>query len=63
MVTGGDTSCLSPSSELVTVVGRPGLYDFIAADVISAQLIVMVPQGLRRDCSRWEKWLPEQPAL
>lgn len=42
---GGDTPCLSPSSELVTVVGRPGLYDFAAADVIIAELIVMAPHG------------------
>lgn len=48
MVTSGDTSCLSPSSELVTVVRRPGLYGFIAADVIIAQLIVMDPQGLKK---------------
>lgn len=46
MVTSSDTSCLSPSSEPVTVVGR--LYDFIPADVIIAQLIVMAPQGPRK---------------
>lgn len=48
LVTRGDTSCLSPSSELVAVVARPRLYDFIPADVIIAQLIVMVPQGQRK---------------
>lgn len=71
---GGDTSCLSPSSELVTVVGRPGLYDFIPADVIIAQLTVMVPQGPRKlqwmgeeasrtvSCATWVLCLSHQQA-
>lgn len=38
---------LSPSSGLVTVVGRPQFYDFVSADVIIAQLIVMIPLRLK----------------
>lgn len=38
---------LSPSSGLVTVVGRPQFYDFVPGDVIIAQLIVMIPKRLK----------------
>lgn len=38
---------LSPSSGLVTVVRTSQFYDFIPADVIIAQLIVMIPQRLK----------------
>jgi len=38
---------LSPSSGLVTVVGRPQFYDFVPADVVITQLIVMIPQRLK----------------
>lgn len=38
---------LSQSAGLVTMAGRPQFYDYIPADVIIAQLIVMSPQRLK----------------
>lgn len=49
MVTSGNTSCFVSFIQACDCGGEAmvGFYDFVPADVIIAQLIVMIPQRLK----------------